>query len=180
MSGKKVILGVFLLLISVNVVLAAEATFDSNKFLSAEVTKQMKIMKEETVTELKSYQDENFAVFDARIANFLDDAQIKFLLAAIGTTLLTSGIVTYLLLNRIKNSSYEAHQSKIINNQQEQIQELQTNINEMQSQNWYPQETYDEPLTQGQVSDQSRMNSWQSTSVSQNSWESPVKKEKNY
>lgn len=81
----------------------------SNRFLSAEVGKQIRSANEQTLQELKDYQTENFVELDMRMSTIAEDMKKKLILGGIGAMLLASGIVAIVYMWITKRYSYEVY-----------------------------------------------------------------------
>jgi len=164
-----------------NVVPATQAQVDAaNKYLSAEVAKQIQTSSASMLKQMQDYQDENFRIFDGRMQQLMDDGFTKAILGGFGAMLLASGIVAYILTKYFKTYSYEKYQEKIIGQQQEQLQargqELQA-MREMQQPEWEvqrPQETVGMRYGQSWASDMTAMNQWQAQPAYDGAWRAPI------
>jgi len=152
----------------------------ANKYLSAEVARQMKDSKDEMLKEMQAYQDENFRIFDGRMQGLMDDSFQNVILGGIGAMLLASGFVAYVLTRYFKTYSYEMYQQKLIGKQQEQMQlqeeELQ-GLRGMQQGTWDvqpPSQTIGMQYGQPWASESTVMNQWQAQPAYDGAWRAPI------
>jgi hypothetical protein len=152
----------------------------ANKYLSAEVARQMKDSKDEMLQEMKAYQDENFRIFDGRMQSLMDDSFQKVILGGIGAMLLAAGFVAYILTRYFKTYSYETYQQKLIGKQQEELEakglELQA-MRGMQESTWNvqpPSQTIGMQMGQAWASEATGMNQWQAQPAYDGAWRAPI------
>jgi len=194
--SKIVIVGVLLLVLSsvayaVGEDPAVQAGIEqSNRFLSAELSRTMKTQQDEIIKAANANNDENFRIFDSRMSSLMSDIKMKLIVGGVGAMLLAAGIVSLLIHWSTKRYSYEAYLQKVIGLQQGQLEKLERGgVQEMQQRMW----TYGAPtsgltaqgvLDQEQAGAQSGFNAWQHDSVRPGYWtppseDSPVAKNKN-
>lgn len=158
-----------------------------NRFLAAEVSRQMKTAKEDIIKEVNDYNDENFQVFDSRMNNLMQDTRIKVILGGIGAILIANAIAALILIRSWKKYSYEAYLENLLKKkekeQPQQAQEVpqdvyqQAQLQQMQQTEWYPQQPQESlgmRYGQAQASDMSYVNQWQTQPAYAGAWQSPV------
>lgn len=162
----------------------------ANRFLSAEATRQIRSAKDEMLTEMKEYQDQNFGILDARMHELMQDIRMKVMLATLGVILLAQGLAAYIMMRSFKNNSYEAFLEKTLADTGKNVtaeteptaRELQ-GVVQQQEKEWRPQQpaqTYGAQMGQAAASNQSMANEWQTEPAYAGAWESPVRAEKEY
>jgi hypothetical protein len=86
----------------------------ANRFLSAEVGRQIRSANEETLRSLRDYQTENFMELDVRMTTVAEDMKKKLILGGIGAMLLSSGLVALVFMWITRRYSYEKYLEKYI------------------------------------------------------------------
>jgi hypothetical protein len=156
----------------------------SNKFLSAEVKREIDSAKDEMLTELKNYQDENFVVLDTRMISLMDDVRIKVTLGAIGAALVAQALTAIVLVRAMRNYSYETYLEKLLKNTVAQNPQLPGDeFVQMQQKEWHPQQpinTIGMELGPERSAQATMMNQWQSQPAYAGSWRAPVDVQPNY
>lgn len=195
MSYKVVIFGLLLVLfVSPQFVMADEheQISQANRFLAAETARQIDQMQTEITQDLQEYQDENFLILDQRMTQVMEDTKWKVLLATLGAVMVGSAIVAFFLIRSIQNYSYEKYQEKllkrtpgddrgvVVTNSEYAEADYDPNqyagVQEMQQNEWRPQQSYPTMSTQfGQTaaSQMTQMNSWQMQPAYDGAWQSP-------
>lgn len=151
-----------------------------NKFMAAEVAQEMRTTKQEIIDAVKQYNDENFAIFDSRMQDFMKDTKTKVALGAVGAGLIANALAAYLIMRTMKRYSYEVYQEKLIGKLQEEVQEKDNTIagmQQMQQPQWAPQQPTDTlgmVYGQSQASEMTQMNAWQAQPAYYGSWQPPI------
>ena len=176
-----------LILVVVPLVLAADAPptelfvgqAEGNKFLAAEVTRQMGVAKTDIIQAVNDNNDQNFMFFDSRMGQLMADIKMKTVLAAIGAAMVANAIITIVLLRTIKNYSYEKYLEDTLEKyktHQEVIDSPSKGMSGMQEQQWNVQQPAD---TLGNIYGQefagqaTQMNQWLAQPNS-GAWRAPV------
>lgn len=156
-------------------------TDSANRFLAAEVTRQITTMQEAIVKSTNDYNDQNFILFDNRLSKALSDLRVKVALGVIGAALLVNALVAFFIMRTMKNYSYEKYQEKTIGKLQEAVQEKDRTIEGMNQTahqpEWFPQkttETMGVVYGQAAANDMSQMNAWQAVPAYQGGWQAPI------
>ena len=159
------------------------STAEQNRYLTAEAKKELATMKDELLVALQENQDLNFGTLDSRMVQLMADIRIKIILAGIGAVIAAQSLFVYLLLRSFKSYSYETYLEKILGEKLGQTQSVsqtqdlqQQGLDQMQEQQWYPQEVQPTISTEyGQVaaSDMSYMNEWQHQPVYDGAYQAP-------
>jgi hypothetical protein len=150
----------------------------SNRFLSAEVTRQMQASQKAIIEEVKNHNDQNFQIFDARMNSMMTDIRTKSILGVIGAALIASGISTLVILRIVRNYSYEKYQEGLLAKyaEQEDSRLRDRGLEQMQQSSWETQQQANNITAQigvAAVANQSQMNSWQGTPSHDGAWRSP-------
>lgn len=154
----------------------------ANRYLSAEMSRQIKDSKEEMLKEMQDYQDANFLIFDQRMTDLMSDMKMKITIGAMGAVLFVNAIVAFLMMKKMRNYSFEKYQEDLIGKQQERIgeleqQKLQESMQWMQQPSWSPQqpnETVGMRFGQAQASQMTQMNAWQAQPAYDGAWKAPI------
>ena len=147
----------------------------ANRFLSAEVTRQLNTMKTEISTELKIHQDDNFRIFDQRMHELMDEVRWKIILGALGAFFLGAAVSTYVLQKNMRNYSYEKYLEKQL--QQGTFASPDRSMDATQQAQWQPQQptnTIGMQFGQQAASEMTQMNQWQAQPAYDGAWQSPV------
>lgn len=167
---------------------ASSQSLDSqNRYLSAEVSRQIKTAKEDIIQAVNDNNDDNFRLFDQRMNNLMQDTRIKVILGGIGAILIANAIAALILIRSWKKYSYEAYLENLLKKkekeQPQQTQEVpqdayqQAQLQQMQQTEWYPQQPQESlgmRYGQAQASDMSYVNQWQTQPAYAGAWQSPV------
>lgn len=151
----------------------------ANRFLSAEVGRSMTQAKEEIITEVKAYNDENFQIFDARIIGYMQEIRIKMVLLSIGTMLIAGGIITLVLFRTIKNNSYEQYLEKTMQKYDQQLateREKSKGMEQMMQKEWQQErnaQTVTDQVGVAAAATMSQMNAWQAHPAHDTAWQPP-------
>lgn len=148
----------------------------ANRFLSAELARQVKASKEEMLAEMQEYQDENFRIFDSRMTEMMDETKWKVTLGAIGAALLAMGLGTFLIIKTLRDTSYERFLEEKLAEYNEQMSEGYA-MGDAQQKDWYPQvpkQTLGMAVGQEQAFDMTQMNQWQAQPAYDGSWRAPI------
>lgn len=172
---------VVILVVMAAVVVAAETVptvSDANKFLSAEAARHIDEKSEEMLQEMKKYQDENFAIWDGRMYELVDDMKMKFIIGGLGVVLLGMGLTAYLMARYFRRYSYEEFlEGQLKTAQESVVNERDEGVDQMQQTDWYPQQpqqTIGMEFGQQWASDSTQMNQWQAQPAYDGSWRAPV------
>lgn len=157
----------------------------ANKYLSAEVSKQIQASKDDTIRELKAYQDENFQMLDSRMSSTMQDVKMKTLLGVSGVALIVNALAAIIISRTYRKYSYEKYQEGIIGKQQEQMESLQQTpgMQQMQQPVWdpqQPQETVGMYMGQSAAFDGTQMNAWQAQPAYAGAWKAPLDAQPDY
>lgn len=151
----------------------------ANRFLSAEVTRQMQQSEQSIIEAVNQYNDENFMAFDGRMASVMTEIRIKYLLAAIGASLISAGICTLVILRVVKNNSYERYLEKLVGNyeKQESAKRDAKGMEELQQEQWNQPKPNNPDLGQSlgpaAMAVASSMNQWQQQPAHDTAWRPP-------
>jgi hypothetical protein len=151
-----------------------------DRMLAAQTAQEIRAAKDDIISAVNAYNDENFQIFDARMDEFLKDTKTKVALGAIGASLVANALAAYLVMRTMKRYSYETYQQKLIGKMQEEAREKDNQIagmQQMQQPDWAPQQpqnTMGMVYGQSQASEMSQMNSWQGQPAYFGSWQSPI------
>ena len=165
---------------------APEVVEQQNRLLIAEVSRQIRDMKVEISTELKTYQDENFRALDGRVDGFIIDARTKLMLGGLGVMLIANAIIALLIQRNMRRYSYETYLEGQMDPTQMLDQDVEAygeGFDEMQKTDWYPQEPQErlgQVYGQEQASQMTAMNEWQTQPAYQGAWESPIEAQPEY
>jgi hypothetical protein len=160
---------------------------EANRYLSAEVTRQMTSMKADIIQEIKSNQDENFRIFDGRMTLFMEDTKNSVTIGMLGAAILANGIVGFAMMYFMRKYSYEGYLKELSERQQKELLDIQQvskedinrdlrGIQEMQAearQVQVPTETLGMQYGQQVVGNVSEMNRWQGIPAYQGAWSAP-------
>lgn len=167
---------------------AVQASVDqANRYLTAEVSRQITAEKEELLQAMKNYQDENFQIFDGRMSLLMQDTKNAVIIGSVGAAALANAIVGLALLIFMRRYSYEGYLKGLLEKQGKQILELQElkasdvkrdlqGVMEMQAesrQQQVPTNTIGMQYGQVQAGRMSEMNQWQNIPAYQGSWVPP-------
>ena len=150
-----------------------------NRFLSAEVTRQLTIMQTNIIKDTHDYNDENFQIFDGRMSVLMADIRMKTVLGAIGAAMVANAIIAILLLRTMKKYSYEKYMENLLEKYQKQEVAKDTpskGLQGMQEQQWNvqpPANTLGNTYGQEFASQSTMMNQWQ-TQPDSGAWRAPV------
>lgn len=163
--------------------IGSAALDQQNKFLAAEVTRQMKTSQDEIIKAVEAYNDENFQIFDARITTVVNDLRMKTVLGAIGASLVAMGLVAFLLIRTMKNYSYEKYLEKALDKYKSELESGKggKGMQEMQQSQWdvqQPAPTIGNEYGQVFASQQTQMNTWQAQPTYQGAWQAPIETQK--
>lgn len=195
---RNVVVGLLLLLVAVSSVSAVDAqdqvdvavsarVDEANRYLTAEVSRQITAEKEEILQEMKNYQDENFQIFDGRMSLLMQDTKNAVIIGSVGAAALANAIVGLALLIFMRKYSYEGYLKGLLEKQGNQILELHElnakdvkrdlqGVMEMQAesrQQQVPTNTLGMQYGQVQAGRMSEMNQWQNIPAYQGSWVPP-------
>jgi hypothetical protein len=151
----------------------------ANRFLSAEVAKQIQIEQEKVMAAVNANNDANFQTFDGRMALMLLNVRQQVIVGGIGAILIANAIVGLFLLRAWRRYSYEYYQEQIIKKQTQEIGNLSgelEKIQQMQQQSWYPQpelNTISAKMGQVEAMNMTQMNQWQMQPAYAGSWQPP-------
>jgi hypothetical protein len=156
-----------------------------NRYLSAEAVRHMDAKSDEMLAEMKTYQDDNFQAWDARMYGLMDDIKMKFVVGGLGAMMLAMGIVAYVMMNHFKRYSYETYLQNQLDSQQADPMQggYQPVPEQMQEQNWYPQETQPtigSEMGQEWASESTQMNQWQVQAAYDGAYKAPVETHSEY
>ena len=167
--------------------LSSSAEIDkANKYLAAEVSRQIADSQAKSLQEMKNYNDENFQIFDGRMSELVSDMKMKFVIGGLGVVFLAMGLGTYLMMKQLKRYSYETYLEQVIEKQmlvgkpvdQPQYTEAeQQGMQQMRQQEWHPQQsqqTIGMDMGQQWASEQTAMNQWQAQPAYDGSWKAPI------
>lgn len=200
MWGK---VGVFwlILLICAPIVFSAETAPDANRFLSAELARQMQAQKEDMLKALEENQDANFQLLDNRMAELMAAERMKVVVGGMGAILAANAIVALLLLKYIRRYSYEKYLEDTLGRREAELEKVNAQnaeiaklivpqaqqqpvqnpysqaFQEVQQPAWYPQqpqETVGMKFGQEKAAQMSQMNQWQLTPNYEGAWTPPV------
>lgn len=153
----------------------------ANRFLSAEVTRQLNTMKTEISTELKTHQDDNFRIFDQRMHELMEQTKWKVILGALGAFFLGAAVSTYALQKTMRNYSYEKYLEKMV--EKGTMASPDFSMNDTQQAQWQPQQptnTLGMQYGQQAASEMTQMNQWQAQPAYDGAWQSPVQAQPEY
>lgn len=159
---------------------------EGNRYLSAELSKNMAQQKEDIIKAVNSNNDDNFREFDARINTYLNNVKMKITLAAAGASLIATAIAALFMMRQFKHYSYETYQAKIINKQiNEKAAEGndQKGLEQLQQPVWNPQQpgdTLSMHVGQTQAAQMTQMNAWQAQAAYGGGWQSPLETQQEY
>lgn len=159
---------------------------EANRFLSAEVAKQIQAEQEVILQKVNDNNDANFKELDNQMRQLMVDTKMKVIIGGIGAILIANAVVGLVLARYWKKYSYEQYQRDVIvgkdgviGEQKKQLDELRSaeQMQQMQQQVWYPQEVPQSVETMfgsTAVANMSQMNAWQSKPVYGGAWQSPL------
>jgi hypothetical protein len=154
----------------------------ANSFLAAETSRMIKAEMETLQNEMQEYNDENFRIFDGRLADFSRNAKQQIIIGGIGAILVANALIGLALIWVFRRYSYEYYQQQLLEAKEKETELLKNDINDlkgfrqMQEQQWNLQQT---PQTIGTVYGQeaagnmSAMNQWQAQPAYNGSWQAP-------
>jgi len=160
-----------------------------NRFLAAEVSRQMMLSKDDILKNLKEYQDENYRILDGRLIEAISDMKMKMTLGVVGAILFVNAFVVWILARKMRNYSFEKYQEDLIGKQQQQIDEMSHyqqqygGVSQMQQPTWAPQQspqTFGMAVGQAKASEMTQMNAWQAQPAYDGAWKSPIVAQPNY
>jgi hypothetical protein len=164
----------------------------ANRYLSAENSKALEKMKEDILTDMKAYNDENFRIFDTRMQNLMLDVKLRLIVGSLGVILLANGVVALVMIWVTRNYSYEAYLMKVAKQKQvrvdspenaQQLQKDMKQINGMKQEAWeqqVPHQTLAMKLGEVEVANTSDMNRWQHQPAYQGAWTPPAQHAQQY
>lgn len=76
--------------------------------IPSEIIAQLDQLTKGNLEELKKYNDENFMAFDTRINGYMQQQQMKIIIAAIGVNMLVAGLMYFYLIRNNRDLSYES------------------------------------------------------------------------
>ena len=150
-----------------------------NRFLAAEVTRQLTVMQTNIIKDTHDYHDQNFQIFDGRMSALMADIRMKTVLGAIGAAMVANAIIALLLLRTMKKYSYEKYMENMLVKYQKQEEAKDApskGLQGMQNPEWAVQQP---ASTLGYVkghefaSQSTMMNQWQ-TQPDSGAWRAPV------
>lgn len=158
---------------------------EGNRFLAAEVSREMRDAKDEIITSVKSYQDENFQIFDVRMTTFMTETKTKVALGAIGAALIANAIVALILFRVTRNYSYEKYLEGRLANFKDSgdTRPLSPGMANMQQPTWndqVPNQTMGMIYGQEAAAQMTQMNAWQAQPAYQGAWQPPLEVEPEY
>ena len=158
----------------------------ANKFLAAEVTRQMKQSQEEMLAALSNTNDINFIEFDKRVQAFTVTAKQQIIIGGIGAVLVANALIGLALIWVFRRYSYEYYQQKMLEAKEQEIEAVKRDLKgfqELQQPAWnmqQPQQTVGMQYGQQMAGDMSMMNQWQTQPAYAGSWTSPQETSKEY
>lgn len=162
---------------------------ESNKYLSAEASRQITAAQEEMLKQINANNDENFRVFDQRMSSLMTDIKLKVIVGGIGAILIANAIVGLAFIYVTRRYSYEYYLEKVLKQhldvqkeppKQKEVEEMEKGLAQMQQQAWAPQqpaETMSTMFGQAAASQMTDMNQWQFQPAYEGAWkraEQPV------
>lgn len=151
---------------------------ESNRFLSAEVAKQMKALQEDLLKKVNDNNDANFKALDDRMMALIEQERLRVVIGGLGAVLIANAFIGLAYLWITKRYSYETHLEKLIGRQQKEFdafkERYDKTLQELQKDTWNvqkPQETIGMKLGQDVVSNQSQMNQWQYQAPYEGGWQ---------
>lgn len=168
------------------------ATPEQQAMVGAAVAKAMNDGFTAMQKNVNDNNDANFAVFDQRVAQMLNDTKMRVIVGGLGAVLVANAVVGLVMAYYWRRYSFETYQKDIIGKQEETIEELKAmaanpqavvqlqglqGLQEMQQPEWRPERPQD---TLGAVygpvaaSEMTQMNAWQSQPVNAGGWTSPL------
>jgi hypothetical protein len=157
-----------------NVVVAQ--TDQANRFLSAEVSKQIKAEQEAIIKQVNDNNDANFQMLDVRTSQMMADTKQRVIIGGIGAILVANAIVALFLMRAWRRYSFEYYQQQIIKKQGTHIKVVEDELKELKERTWNiqtPVPTYSDVVGQAQAMDMSQMNQWQLQPAYAGSWAPP-------
>jgi hypothetical protein len=159
-------------------------TDQANRYLSAELTKQMDARFELLQKGVNDNIDSNYAVMDQRILGYIQDERQRVILIGIGTMMVANALIGLFLIRAWRRYSYEYYQEQIIKKYQAQEQEMgpaayadeYRGLQQMQQEAYYPQqptETIGMQVGSTEAMNMSQMNAWQMQPAREGSWVPP-------
>ena len=168
---------------------------EANRFLSAEVSRQIKASQDDMLKQLQANQDDNFKVLDQRTNQMMLDTRNRVIIGGLGAILVANGIIGLAYLYVTRRYSYErflekelgeakmkAEQSaekygseqKVV---EQQVQSQMTpGMQVLQQGAWWPQEppqTFSSQFGQVAASQATDMNQWQFQAPYEGAWKRP-------
>lgn len=154
----------------------------ANRFLSAEVQRQIRDMRDEVTEDLRGYQDENFRALDSRMVSLMADLRWQVILAAAGAMFVAGAIVTLIIMRTMRTYSYKSAIEKDVDGASPAgAQADGQSFEQMQQRQWNMQ-----PHPKGMgveygqqfASQNTDMNKWQAQPAYDGAWRSPVQTQK--
>ena len=195
---NKVVVLVLFLVVLVPVVMAADPVVVSNPsqgyspnevaLLAAQVTQEVRKSQDEIISQVNAYNDENFMIFDQRMAGVITDIKTKVALGAIGAALIANALVAYFIMRTMKTYSYEKFLEKTIGKYEKNVASMQPDatsqgMQQMAQPSWdvqQPNQTLGMQYGQQFASEATQMNAWQSQPAYGGAWQSPVQTQPEY
>lgn len=161
-------------------------TEQANKFLSAELSRQIKTEMETVKQQINDNNDENMRMLDSRMANIIIDVKQKIILGTLGAILVAQAIIGLAMMYVWRRYSFEYYQSKIIQGQKEELEAMKSErdvqgIATLQQADWQMQQVQETAATrfgQAAAANVSMMNQWQTQPAYQGAWVSPQQVQK--
>jgi len=162
---------------------------EANRYLSAEVSRQIQNSQKELIAAVNTNNDENFRVFDDRMKSYMGDLKMKVIVGGIGAILLVNALIGLAYLYVTRRYSYEHFLEKRFDQylkaqktspQQKEVEDMARGLEQMQQQAWAPQAPEQSVSTmfgQAAASHMSDMNQWQFQPAYEGAWkraEQPV------
>jgi hypothetical protein len=158
---------------------------EGNKFLAAEVSREIRDAQENIKTDMKAYQDENFQIFDSRMTQFMSDAKMKMALGAIGAALISGALMALFLFRITRNYSYEKYlEGRLVQfKENNDARDISKGLAKMQQATWndhVPNPTMGMVYGQAEAANMTQMNQWQSQPTYAGGWQSNVQVQPEY
>jgi hypothetical protein len=150
---------------------------ESNRFLAAEVSKQIRAANDETVKALKEYQDENFMMLDERMSATMHEVQQRLIVGAAGAILLGGALIGFFMFHLARKYSYERYLEDELERRDvlppQGYQQPTEAMQQVQQPTWQQQQPFQSvAMDMGQsVSNMSQFNNWQVQPARQGGWE---------
>lgn len=170
----------------------------ANRYLSAEVTKQIKLMEDELLKKINDNNDANMMAIDQRMTQVQQDIKQRVVIGGIGAILIANAFIGFAYLWVTRRYSYERFLERLLERkskggellaQQQDVysmhptempqfqptpQQLQQ-VQEAQATQWQqpPEQTLTSFIGQRQASNLSAMNEWQFQAAHEDAWKRP-------